>query len=370
MYKTACRYIDDIIFYFDTAGNKYVASGGNLAWRINNPGLVHSHSHFSRNLGSIGSCGPYAIFSDPQKGHKALMAWIHSKKYFNSSLKALAKHYQPKSPDSFVDRLSSLSKIPPETKIKLLNQQELNCLLISIEKLCGYTSTANEAFFPLPKIIAKIENIKEKEDTYLIGNNIVLSKEEAIEWVQSHRLDGIIVHEHSGATHLRSRPNHCIQNLKVHETELLPSEGKIETLVRTVGSKKSGQCIWGFINGINNTKDEALESAEGISQAAHGECVYSMPNDTMLYGVKDALVCIALKLTANTPIVQWTVKFFRYLLSESEKERIHLPVIIMAHSQGAIITEHALEILNKKEREQLIIFTFGGGSFIAPEKSN
>ena len=42
----------------------------------------------------------------------------------------------------------------------------------------------------------------------------------------------------------------------------------------------------------------------------------------------------------------------------------------MAHSQGAIITEHALEILSKKEREQLIIFTFGGGSFIAAGKSH
>jgi hypothetical protein len=179
-----------------------------------------------------------------------------------------------------------------------------------------------------------------------------------------------MVHEHNGALHLRSRPNHCIQNLKVRETELLPSEGKIDTLIRTVGAGKSGQCIWGFINGINNTRDEALESAEKISQAARGERVYSMPNDTVLYGVKDALVCVALKLTADTPIVQWAAKFFRYLLSESEKDETHPPVIIMAHSQGAIITEHALEILSKKEREQLIIFTFGGGSFIAAGKSH
>ncbi len=370
MYKSAYKYNDEVVFYFDSAGNKYVATGGSLAWRINNPGLVHSHTHFSRRLGSIGSFGPYAIFSQPQEGRKALAAWIHSKKYFNSSFKALAEHYQPKSPDVFISQLSSLSKISPETKIKLLNQQELSSLLISLEKLCGYASTGNEAFSLLPKIIAKIENVKGKEDTYLIGNNIVLSKKEAIEWIQSHRLDGVIVHEHNGAVHLRSRPNHCIQNLKVRETELLPSEGKIDTLIRTVGTGKPGQCIWGFINGINNTKDEALESAEKISLAARGERVYSMPNDTVLYGVKDALVCVALKLTADTPIVQWAAKFFRYLLSESKKDETHPLVIIMAHSQGAIITEHALEILSKKEREQLIIFTFGGGSFIAAGKSH
>lgn len=137
-----------------------------------------------------------------------------------------------------------------------------------------------------------------------------------------------------------------------------------------MGAGKSGQCIWGFINGINNTRDEALESAEKISQAARGERVYSMPNDTVLYGVKDALVCVALKLTADTPIVQWAAKFFRYLLSESEKDETHPPVIIMAHSQGAIITEHALEILSKKEREQLIIFTFGGGSLLDLDSTN
>lgn len=55
MYKFAYKFNDDIIFYFDACGNKYVASGGNLAWRINNPGLVRSHSHFSRANGSIGS---------------------------------------------------------------------------------------------------------------------------------------------------------------------------------------------------------------------------------------------------------------------------------------------------------------------------
>lgn len=48
MYKFAYKFNDDIIFYFDACGNKYVASGGNFAWRINNPGLVRSHSHFSR----------------------------------------------------------------------------------------------------------------------------------------------------------------------------------------------------------------------------------------------------------------------------------------------------------------------------------
>ena len=96
--------------------------------------------------------------------------------------------------------------------------------------------------------------------------------------------------------HLRSRPRHYIWNIHAHELTLFPADGKIDPLVRSVGVAKPGQCIWAFINGINNTKKEALESAEKISQAASGERVVSMPNDTALFGVKDVVVCVALKI--------------------------------------------------------------------------
>src|SRR6202140_4775983 len=105
MYKIAYKYDDDVVFYFDLAGNKYVASGGSLAWRINNPGLVRSRNHFSYRNGAIGNYDNYAIFADAACGRKALVAWLHSKKYFESSLQALGKHYNPKDPEKFVDQL-------------------------------------------------------------------------------------------------------------------------------------------------------------------------------------------------------------------------------------------------------------------------
>jgi hypothetical protein len=117
MFKSAHAHGDGTVFYFDEMGNKYAAIGGSLAWRINNPGLVHSHC--SRKLGSIGNLGRYAIFPDPKKGRKALSTWIRSKKYFNSSLKAVAKHYQPKNPEGYIQQLSSLCSISPETKTKI-----------------------------------------------------------------------------------------------------------------------------------------------------------------------------------------------------------------------------------------------------------
>lgn len=41
MYRMAYRDGDKVL-YFDLAGNKHVASGGSLPWRINNPGLVRT----------------------------------------------------------------------------------------------------------------------------------------------------------------------------------------------------------------------------------------------------------------------------------------------------------------------------------------
>ncbi len=40
MYRTAHARDEEFIFYLDAAGNKYVASGGSLAWRLNNPGAI------------------------------------------------------------------------------------------------------------------------------------------------------------------------------------------------------------------------------------------------------------------------------------------------------------------------------------------
>lgn len=93
MYRIAYPQDENTIVYVDKFGNKHVRRGGSLAWRINNPGLVKSHSHVSVRNGSIGSCQGMAIFSYPEQGHKALVSWLHSKKYYNANIQAIAEHY-------------------------------------------------------------------------------------------------------------------------------------------------------------------------------------------------------------------------------------------------------------------------------------
>lgn len=363
MYRIAYSQDENTVVYFDKFGNKHVRKGGSLSWRINNPGLVKSHSHFASNHGSIGSCQGFAIFPYPERGHKALSAWLHSKKYYNATIQAIAEHYHPKNADAFAIKLSSKILVPLDKKLKSFTNIEFQKLLKVIEKSCGYELIGNEEVCVLPRITAKIENGVE-DDTYLIGTDLVLSKNEAMEWVQASRLDAVIVHQKNKSQHLRSRPNHCIWNIQIAEELVPPTQGEIETLVRTVGKKKPGQCIWGFINGILNSREGALESAELISTHTGWEQVLSLPNDSQLLGAKDAGVCISLKLGVDTPIVSWAAKFFRYLLALSKKEDSNPPVIIFAHSQGAIISEHALKLLKEDERKKIRIFTFGGGSFL------
>lgn len=363
MYRIAYPQDENTVVYVDKCGNKHVRKGGNLAWRINNPGSVKNHSHFSLSNGSIGSCKGFAIFSYPEQGHKALASWLHSKKYYNANIQVVAEHYYPKSAEAFAIRLSTSISVSIDKKLKSYTDIEFQKLLKAIEKSCGYELTGNEETCILPKITAKIEN-SDAEDTYLIGTDLVLSKKEAMEWVKANRLDAVIVRHKNNSEHLRSRPSHCIWSVQIPEEAIPSTQGKIETLVRTVGKKKPGQCIWGFINGILNSREGALESAELISGYTNGEEVLSLPNDSFLLGAKDIGVCISLKIRIDTPIVSWAAKFFRYLLALSNKEDPQPPVIVFAHSQGAIISEHALKLLNINERQKIRIFTFGGGSFL------
>ena len=74
----AFRYSGGAVFYFDRDGNKYIAAGSNLAWRINNPGLVRSHTHFSRRQWIDRKLWILRDFFQSLQGGKALAAW-HAK---------------------------------------------------------------------------------------------------------------------------------------------------------------------------------------------------------------------------------------------------------------------------------------------------
>lgn len=353
----------DTAFYIDAFDYRYAAKNGNLSWRINNPGLVKHHCRHAKKNGSIGAWEKFAIFSNPRQGHQSLKDWLQSKTMMQCDLFGIAKHYQITSPEQFTQSLAGSSKIPPKTKLKDLTEPEFEALVTSIENLCGFNRVGNEEFYLLPKIAAKIE-CPDKEDLYLVGKDITLTQEEAIKWIISHRLDAVIV-RHSSGTHLRSRPRYHMQTLKLTWEQHCEATGELDILARMIGERGPDQCIWGFINGIRNTREEAIESSNLISKKVGNELVISLRNDQVLWGAKEASVALLLKMGIDTPIVKNAVLFLRYLLSLSENKE-NSPIVLFAHSQGAAITEHAIALLSKQERQQIRIFTFGGWSFIAP----
>lgn len=369
MYKKAYRFDDQTVFYFDAYDNKSVAKGGSLAWRLNNPGLLHAHDPIVRKRNKIGSQFPYIIFSTPTDGMNALYEWLKSPKFFNAPLLAIAQYHQPEHPEEYLERLCLASKLAPDIKLNALSPEEFRHLTKAIQTICGFSSSQEGELALLPKISARYYSSNaNKVEYYLVGFDILLTKTEAITWVKSHRLDAVIVHKSDGIIYLRSRPGHHLNQIHLTDQECGP-EIEFKNAVRDVGVKKDGQYIWGYINGVWNSDECAKDSTTFISQAVDGEQVWSLMNNTKST-MGDLVECIHQKLDIDTDIVKFAAKFLQLLLSLSEEDPKKPPVIVFVHSQGAIIADLALNLLSAAECKKIRIFTFGGGAFIFPNKSH
>ncbi len=364
MLKKACRYDDSIVFYFDNQDNKYIAKGGSLAWRLNNPGLISSHSQFAKEFGSIGSHKQYAIFSHLLMGHDAHRAWLGSTKYCDSLLIEIAKHYQPDDPQAYLRQLCALTALSPNTKPRSLAGQDFKRLLKIIQKLAGFSSENEYSFSLLPKITARFYSGDRKVELYLAGYEHLLTKQQAIEWVETHKLDAVIVHKNNGEMHLRSRPGHHFDQIRFKQKDY-GVEKEFKDAVREVGKKQEGQCIWGFINGLFNTPQKALRSATLISNLANGEHVSYLVNDTP----GSSTDAVMQNLGYHSQSVKFVAQFFKMLinLSDQHPSQNKLPIVIFTHSQGALVSNLALSRLLPQERQRIRIFTLAGASLIAPD---
>lgn len=367
MLKKAYRHDDETIFYFDAQDNKYVAKSGGLAWRLNNPGLLSSHSLSRIPHKAIGTYHQYAIFPDIRAGKSALRAWIQSSKYLGSPLKEIAKYYQPDNPESYLNRLCELTGLPPKTRLKSLSSVDLENFLEAIQNLAGFSPKNTQPFSLLPKITAKFYSNDRKIESYLVGYEIILNKKEAIQWIEAHKLDAVIVHRGSGDIYLRSRPGHHLNQIHFKQEEY-GVDKEFKDALRDVGTEQPGQCIWGFVNGISNSAQQALQSANLISKLANGEQVWSLVNDAKFWG--NLLEAVAQKLNYRSEVVKFGLQFLRFLIELSNQSPSKPPIVVFAHSQGALIVDLALDELKPEERNRIHVYTFGGAAFIPPGKAH
>ena len=118
-----------------------------------------------------------------------------------------------------------------------------------------------------------------------------------------------------------------------------------------VGEKSPDQCTWGFINGIRNTREEAIESSNLISEKAENELVVSLRNDQVLWGVKEASVALLLKMGIDTPVVKNAVLFFViYFLYRKIKE-IPQSFYLLIAKVRPLLNMLSLCFLSKRDRK-------------------
>ena len=83
------------VIYTNDDGESFIASSGDRNWRNNNPGNLKPGS-VSRRNGQIGVAGGFAVFPDPETGHKALLDSLLNA-HGNENLAQMIKIYAPKS---------------------------------------------------------------------------------------------------------------------------------------------------------------------------------------------------------------------------------------------------------------------------------
>jgi hypothetical protein len=101
--------------------------------------------------------------------------------------------HQPNNPKEYLQQLSTLTGFTQEIKPKSLPSKDFEKLLITIQQLAGFTPENKQAFLLLPKITAKFYSTNRKIEFYLAGYVNLLTKPQAIEWVEAHKLDAVIV---------------------------------------------------------------------------------------------------------------------------------------------------------------------------------
>lgn len=195
--------------YFDESGNMTIRSGGTVAWRCNNPAaMLASPYSTSKDRHCIGTAGnkefKYAVYPDYATGHEALIVMLRGSKYFHLTLRQASKRYIERDPDH-IKKIKKLSGLDPDRTINSLDTHEFERYWRAIEQNEKW-EIGREDFIDKWYITA----IRSKHGVIYEfcmqqnGQDIWLSKSEAITLAEAHQLHAIVVHLKNGTCYLRS----------------------------------------------------------------------------------------------------------------------------------------------------------------------
>jgi hypothetical protein len=102
---------------------------------------------------------------------------------------------------------------------RALSAKDFDKLLKAIQKLAGFSPENEHQVALIPKITARFYSAKQKVEFYLAGYEDLLTKNQAIKWVEAHKLDAVIVHKSNGEIYLRSRPGYHFDQIRFSQDD-------------------------------------------------------------------------------------------------------------------------------------------------------
>jgi hypothetical protein len=194
--------------YFDEQGNMTIRGGGSRAWRCNNPGNLRSSKYStSAQRRSIGVAGDgedeYAVYPDYETGHEALVVMLKGGIYSPLTLREAMKRYDSTNP-KYIDTIVEKTGFDPERKVKSLNDKEFEKFWWAIEDTEKW-KVGREDFIE-KWVITGVHLKRGVISEYCIrqnGNDVWISKQEAINLAQEYRIHAIVVHCLNGTIYLR-----------------------------------------------------------------------------------------------------------------------------------------------------------------------
>jgi hypothetical protein len=136
---TSARREGNSVIYTADDGSQIRYSGGDPAWRTNNPGNLWSASVSKRN-DEIGKFGNFAVFPDYETGHGALLDSLRTT-HGTKNLKDMISVYAPKSDSNDTARylrfLRKKTGVKDDRKIKNFSPEQFEKLWRAIEAFEG-----------------------------------------------------------------------------------------------------------------------------------------------------------------------------------------------------------------------------------------
>lgn len=211
------------VIYTADDGSIIEYSGGDPAWRTNNPGNLWSDTVSKRNH-EIGRFGNFAIFPDYETGHAALLDSLRTT-HWNRDLKQLVDKYAPAGdgsnmPARYLRFLRQKTGIKDNRKIRDFTPTQFEKLWRGIEKYEGSKKGKIEDVTPGRPSNEKrqITKVKKNKKGTIISYNIDgigwVSKQRGIELASDGEVDAVVATSRSGNLYLRTRPGIEIVNFE------------------------------------------------------------------------------------------------------------------------------------------------------------